>query len=79
MGLSVFNYPIIIISYPLCSEPDLLSSLIYTHCNSVELVNSDMSSLDSIPFGILLWENATMVYPCVCRSIVNVRITIGHF
>jgi hypothetical protein len=47
---------------PMCLRPDLFSPLIYTHCNSVAHVNLTMSSLDSIPFGILLWGNATMVY-----------------
>jgi hypothetical protein len=59
--------------------PDLFSSLIYTHCNSVAHVNPTMPSLDSIPSGILLWGNATMVYPCACGLFVNVRITIGTF
>ena len=64
---------------PLCLEPDLLSSVIYTHCNSVELVNPTVPSLDSIPSGILLLGNATMVYPCACGFFVNVRITNGTF
>jgi hypothetical protein len=79
MSLSVFTLPYHYHILPLCLEPDLLSSVIYTHCSSVELVNPTMPSLDLIPFGILLWGNATMVYLCVCRFFVNVKITIGHF
>jgi hypothetical protein len=59
--------------------PDLFSPLIYTHCNSVAHVNPTMPSLDLIPFGILIWGNAIMVYLCACGLFVNVRITIGTF
>jgi hypothetical protein len=38
-----------------------------------------MPSLDLIPFGILLWVNATMVYPCACGFFINIRITIETF
>jgi hypothetical protein len=79
MSSSVFTLPYHYHILPLYLEPDLLSSTIYTHCNSVELVNPTMSSLDSIPFGILLRGNSTMVYLCACGFFVIVRITIGHF
>jgi hypothetical protein len=79
MSSSVFTLPYHHHILPLCLKPNLLLSVIYTHCNSVELVNSTMQSLGSIPFGILLWGNAIMVYPCACGFFVNVRITIEHF
>jgi hypothetical protein len=53
--------------------------MIYTHCNSVGLVNPTMPSLDSTPFRILLWGIATMVYLYACKLFVVVRITIRHF
>jgi hypothetical protein len=75
----VFTLPYPYHILPLCLGSDLFSSLIYTHCNSVEHVNLTMPSLDSIPFGIVRWGNATMVYLCSCGFFVNVRITIGTF
>jgi hypothetical protein len=79
MSSSVFTLPYRYHILALCLELDLLSFVIYTHYNSVELVNPAMPSLDSRPFGILCWGNATMVHLCACRLFVIVRITIGHF
>jgi hypothetical protein len=78
-GSGVFTLPYPCHILPVCLGPDLFSSLIYTHCNSVAHVNPTMPSLDSIPSRILLWRNATMVYPCACGFFVNVRITISTF
>jgi hypothetical protein len=79
MSSGVFTLPYHFHILPLCLGPDLFLSLIYTHCNSVAHVNLTMPSLDSIPSGILLWGNATMVYLCACGFFVNVRITIRAF
>jgi hypothetical protein len=50
--------------------------MIYIHYNSVGLA---LLSLDSIPFEILYYGNATMVYMCTCIFFMIIRITIGHF
>jgi hypothetical protein len=44
MSSSVFTLPYHYHILPLCLEPNLLSYVIYTHCNCVELVNPTMHS-----------------------------------